>query len=390
MVSIGKLNKAQAEKYFKSQQEEYYKNQNSESFYGGKANKYSGDAVLEPSGQYIKLKSKRDFSDFLPDRPPVRKNEESVSAYDLTFSATKSLSVLTELTDDKVLQSKLQDIHDNAVCKTMQYVEKNIITTRLSYKDASGKRKYDAVHPEKIEWAAFRHHSSRENDPQLHTHVVIANRVYIRGKEYSIDARDLYFEHINIGKAYRAEVINQLQEMGIKVNITDYKKFLFEIDGIEQSTLDVFSKQSQNIDEVFKRLKKEYPFENDAKLKDMAEQQTRKNKNYDKSLEELRAGWKTESQQKNFNILKHEFTFAKDEDVSKAFTDALKQLTENQGDYTDLQLKVAVKQNLIFENMKYSEAALEQEFKTFKKKGKLSRLVPIYILRERFDRLRKA
>ncbi|MHB1681010.1 MAG: relaxase domain-containing protein [bacterium] len=113
-------------------------------------------------------------------------------------------------------------MHDNAVCKTIQYVELNII-------------------PGKIKYAAFRHHCSHQNNPHLHTHIILANRVFVTSKEYPINVYNIFNEQTGIGEMYRLDVINQLRELSIGIKITDYKNCFYEIEGINQETIEHFS-----------------------------------------------------------------------------------------------------------------------------------------------------
>jgi conjugative relaxase-like TrwC/TraI family protein len=326
----------QAERYLKSSKEEYYANENAESFFGGKANELAGDEV-----------SKETFHNFL--------SKNKVATINLTFSNSKSFSILTELTQDKELQEKLIEIHDQAMAKTMQYVEENIIQTRLFFTNEAGKREYEQVKTGKIEYAAFRHHSSRENDPQLHTHVTIANRVKVNGKDYSIDARNIYKEHIKIGKMYRAELINELRHANIEVKITDYKNFFFEIPGVDQSTIEQFSKQSKKMKEVYEELKAQMPNEPDAKLKEMANLECRAKKDKTKTVDDLREDWQKESIQKDIKPQFKEIKVADNKNIQNAIKEAGEKLNENISYFSDIEFRNEIRQQLIYENLKFSD-----------------------------------
>ena len=358
MLSIEMLNFEQAMEYFESFVKMCRIDGQDESFYGGKANKLSGKNVTE---------NKDDFLGFL--------SHNDNAAIDLTFSAPKSLSILIELTDDPVLREKLIEMHDNAMCKTMGYVENNYITARVfNGKDARGRRKYVSVPPKGIEWAAFRHHTSRENDPQLHTHVVVANRIYINGREYSIDARDLYEYHIAFGKMYRAELYNALQAAGISCKVTNYKNFFFTVEGISEEAIQIFSKQSKNMDKLLKELKKEFPDEPEARLKELANMESRPAKDRSKTLEELRSGWKKESPQKYITYIKKSVVLANTEDAIKAAVEAAERYEERYplpsyiGGFSDLDFKNSVRHILIYKGYRFNEATIQAAFKEVIKK----------------------
>ena len=96
----------------------------------------------------------------------------AVAGYDATLSAPKSLSVLWGLTGDE----RFAECHDVAVNATVAMIEKYASTTRVR---SNGAR----LHPETggLSMAVFRQSTSRADDPQLHTHVVISAKVQTRG-----------------------------------------------------------------------------------------------------------------------------------------------------------------------------------------------------------------
>jgi conjugative relaxase-like TrwC/TraI family protein len=91
----------------------------------------------------------------------------AVAGFDATFSAPKSLSVWWGLTGD----SGLLDAHNLAVQAVLDHVERYGATTRIRVGNAR-------QHPDAagLVMAAFAQATSREDDPQLHTHVVISAR----------------------------------------------------------------------------------------------------------------------------------------------------------------------------------------------------------------------
>ena len=106
-----------------------------------------------------------------PDRHLGRRyNDDSVRGFDVTASAPKSVSVLFALGDDDIRREVL-DAHDAAVAALAGWIERHAHTRyRIGGEVA-------VVDAEGIIAAMFRQHTSRALDPQLHTHLVIANRV---------------------------------------------------------------------------------------------------------------------------------------------------------------------------------------------------------------------
>lgn len=99
-----------------------------------------------------------------------RHRERDVRLYDLTFSAPKSVSVLMAVAGPDVAREVL-DAHDAAVTAVQRWVEGRATTRyrwqgEICYVDVAG-----------IVAMAVQEHTSRALDPQLHTHLVIPNRV---------------------------------------------------------------------------------------------------------------------------------------------------------------------------------------------------------------------
>ena len=110
------------------------------------------EAILEggvPGGPHL---GKRDKDGEIHHRP----------GRDVTLSAPKSVSLMALIGgDDRIVAA-----HDRAVTRTLGWIERNAIETRMQDK-ASGAM----VHAggQKMVAATFRHDTSRNLDPQLHT-----------------------------------------------------------------------------------------------------------------------------------------------------------------------------------------------------------------------------
>jgi TrwC relaxase len=98
----------------------------------------------------------------------VRAGERnSVAGYDLTFSATKSVSVLWASAPDAAAQQKVRAAHHEGVRAAMKLLEAE---------GAFVRRGRNGVRQEKVSGvlaAAFDHRTSRTGDPQMHTHVAV-------------------------------------------------------------------------------------------------------------------------------------------------------------------------------------------------------------------------
>lgn len=105
-------------------------------------------------------------------RPPsaARADSKPVVGFDLTFSVPKSVSVLWGLAEPG-LRGRIEAAHHEAIATVLRIVERDGARTRIG---AGGTVQ---VPTRGLIAAAFDHYDSRDGDPQLHTHVTVANRV---------------------------------------------------------------------------------------------------------------------------------------------------------------------------------------------------------------------
>ena len=143
---------------------------------------------------------------------------------DITFSAPKSVSLVGLIGGD----SRIVAAHDAAVRKTLVWIEENIVETRTM--DAGSGRMVRSGN-QKAVIATFRHEVSRNLDPQLHTHAVIANMVQGGdGKWRTMANEKLYACKMLIGALYRAELARSLEKLEYAIEKT-HADGRFEIAG---------------------------------------------------------------------------------------------------------------------------------------------------------------
>ena len=90
---------------------------------------------------------------------------------------------------------------------------------------------------------------SRAGDPQLHTHVVVANMTRAEGRYTALDAHPLYEHKSAAGAVYRAVLRGEVRARLSWVTWCEAGRGLFEIDGVPDAVLRHFSQRRTEIEE---------------------------------------------------------------------------------------------------------------------------------------------
>ncbi|MCP4548012.1 MAG: relaxase domain-containing protein, partial [bacterium] len=130
---------------------------------------------------------------------------------------------------------------------TLDSIEKKLLETRV-WDGASNtqikERGIDMVA------ALFRHEVNRNQDPQLHTHSVIANMARSAdGKWRSIEPASLFQNKMAAGAMYRNELAMNVRELGYEIERT-HKDGRFDLKGVPESVMEAFSTRSREIREA--------------------------------------------------------------------------------------------------------------------------------------------
>lgn len=176
-----------------------------------------------------------------PDRQLGRRFDEgSVRGFDATASAPKSVSLLWAFGDEYV-RGEVVAAHDAAVAAMVGWIEDHAHTRyriggEVAVVDARG-----------IVAAGFRQHTSRALDPQLHTHVVIANRVSSPdGRWLALDARTIKRDQRTLSALYHAGLRAELTER-LGVGWQPPVNGIAEIAGVDEVLLREFSARTAEV-----------------------------------------------------------------------------------------------------------------------------------------------
>lgn len=188
-----------------------------------------------PTGEMLIDKSRlhsQPFSD-------ASKKIKERAGVDLTTSAPKSVSLQALVFGDR----RLEIAHQVATVRMLDFLEERYAITRQMQ---HGKRQ--KVITGQMVIAQFHHDTSREFDPQLHTHNIILNLQQLpNGKWRSLDNAEIYQAKMLLGQIYRNELAQEVQWLGYEIQVTNHRLGLWELKGYSSNQIKAFSKRSQQI-----------------------------------------------------------------------------------------------------------------------------------------------
>ena len=202
--------------------------------------------------------------------------------WDITLSAPKSVSLEALVMGDR----RVIRAHDEAVRATLDFMEAKLLQTR-GWDPA--RRRRPRVSANGMVVAGFRHLASRDQDPQLHTHCVLANMTRTASGEWrSVEPTRIRRSQKLIGAYYRNELARRLQALGMAVVPRMVGPVPgFELAGYERSFIDAFSGRRRAILEYMEQKELSYTAENTQK----AALRTRRRKE-DRTLADLVPEWR--------------------------------------------------------------------------------------------------
>lgn len=159
--------------------------------------------------------------------------------WDLTFSAPKSVSAAWAAADETE-RAAITAAHDTAVDAALELLEDEAATARRGRAGESHERAAGLIA------AVYQHSTSRAQEPQLHSHCVVANMApRTDGTWGALEGRDLYRWKMAAGAAYRAALAGALAERGYAIEVVGDA---FALCGIPHDLLKAWSTRSAEID----------------------------------------------------------------------------------------------------------------------------------------------
>lgn len=193
------------------------------------------------------------------------KVKQPVAGMDLTFSPSKSISIVWALADERTTKA-IQDIHERSVRDALTYIENELLYTRTG---AQGERQIKA---KGMLAATFVHYDTRMGDPDLHTHCLISNKVQAEetdglspeeaAKWRALDTRFLFKNSAKIGQIYTRMMNQRLrEELGLAFRQRDTgegKAPTWEVAGISDELIDTFSGRRATARPVYEKYAADY------------------------------------------------------------------------------------------------------------------------------------
>jgi conjugative relaxase-like TrwC/TraI family protein len=169
------------------------------------------------------------------------RGREHSAGWDMTFSAPKSVSVLWALSEAQD-RGLIEQAHRSAVLAATAQLEATTGWARRGRGGATRERTAGLL------TAQFDHHTSRESDPQLHTHAFIFNLAPRRdGSWGAIVSRELYKVQKQAGATYRRALASGLERQGIRL---ERQNDTFRVAAIPRDVERAFSKRRQAVEEA--------------------------------------------------------------------------------------------------------------------------------------------
>ena len=218
-------------------------------------------------------------------------SERRSAGLDLTFSADKSVSALWAIADPE-LRSEIEKAHNDAARVALEEtVLRHCAYTRIRNRDGDIE-----VLPADISAAMFQHGTSRDNDPQLHTHCVIFNaaRTHRDGKYRALHQHPVYTWMKAAGAVYRNALAWSLQErLGIRMEQYGKDGEFTRIAGIPDDLIGHWSKRRAAIIEAAREMG--FTVEGNAPRAAAANKITRAGKSPDNDPEIRHRRWRGEA-----------------------------------------------------------------------------------------------
>jgi conjugative relaxase-like TrwC/TraI family protein len=219
---------------------------------------------------------------------------QAVAGFDLTFSPVKSVSALWA-TADVGIKEQVAAAHYDAVNDVLDLIQDQAVFTR------TGDGGIAQIDTRGAIATAFDHWDTRSGDPQLHTHLVIANRVQSKdGQWKTLDGRVLFRSAVAMSEIHNVLLADGLtRRLGVHWDLRDrgqQRNPAFEITGVPDELLHEFSSRTEQIESNLEHLLAQRPSTPSRQemyaLRQQATLMNRPPKHLAKPLADLMVNWR--------------------------------------------------------------------------------------------------
>ncbi len=212
--------------------------------------------------------------------------------FDLTFSPPKSFSEACLVGGDE----RLREAHIQSVADAIAKFERECAVARFAED-----RKTVSERTGNLLCAWTHHETNRKNEPQLHTHVLVANATYVERKEkwFSLSERSIYRARRSADTYYKSRLAERAQELGYE--ITKGKNGP-ELAGLGEKERAVFSRRHEQIERHYAR---HAPTARTEKVQMLARQQSvldTRDAKTSKDRGELRDRWRATAERHGVDV----------------------------------------------------------------------------------------
>ena len=163
----------------------------------------------------------------------TRGSDKFKPGWDCTFSAPKSVSAIWA-TADQATRQAISEAQQKAVERAANYLSENAVVTRHGHAGEDVQALVGGILA-----CSFEHSTNRNGDPQLHTHLLIANTSF-DGRAIDVQTT----EKMTAGAVYRAELASLLQGLGYRIE-RDGRSF--QVAGVPSNLLEEWSSRRAEV-----------------------------------------------------------------------------------------------------------------------------------------------
>jgi conjugative relaxase-like TrwC/TraI family protein len=238
------------------------------------------DAAVAALGRFATPEKIRDIE--ITERAKVR---TATQFLDLVISAEKSLSLVQvgylaaakrarESGDEAAaarLEAQAEQIEaaiDETASEVTEWLEQHAAYVRTGHHSATSGEWRDA---DGLAVGGFIQHTNRDGEPNLHAHLEILNRAQradgADDKWRALDGKPVYAERLYAGAVATRILARKVAALGL-VPVKQEDGNGFDVGGVEQHTIDAYSKRSKDVDAKKRELIAEYEASHDGRAPD--------------------------------------------------------------------------------------------------------------------------